>query len=73
MWKKPLSDGSLAVAILNRGSRGGDFTVQARDIGLLNEPKLVRNLWSQEDIADFKDELTLLVQPHETRLLKISK
>ncbi len=73
VWKKPLSDGSLAVALLNRGSTRYDLTIKAGEIGLLNEPKLARNLWSQEDTADFKEELTFQVQPHETILLKISK
>jgi alpha-galactosidase len=71
VWKKPLSDGSVAVALINRGSTGSDVTVKASDIGLLDEPKLVRNLWAQEDIADFTMELTQRVQPHATILLKI--
>jgi alpha-galactosidase len=72
VWKKPLSDGSVAVALLNRGSVGRDITVKASDIGLLDEPKLARNLWLQEDIADFTLELTQRVQPHETILLKVT-
>jgi alpha-galactosidase len=71
VWKKPLSDGSVAVALLNRGSTGSDITVRASDIGLLDKPKLARNLWLQADIADFTMELTLRVQPHQTILLKV--
>ena len=71
VWKKPLSDGSLAVALLNRGSSGSDVTLKAGDIGLLDTPKMARNLWAQEDIADFKETLTQRVQPHETLLLKV--
>ncbi|HEX7621159.1 MAG TPA: glycoside hydrolase family 27 protein [Anaerolineales bacterium] len=73
VWKKPLADGSLAVMLINRGSSGCDIPLKAGDIGLLDEPKQVRNLWSQEEIADFKAELTLRVQPHETMLLKAIK
>jgi alpha-galactosidase len=73
VWKKPLSDGSMAVALLNRGSTGGDITVRASDIGLLDEPKLARDLWLQEDVADFTLELTRRVQPHETVLLKVKR
>ncbi|MBN1810956.1 MAG: hypothetical protein JXA14_03885, partial [Anaerolineae bacterium] len=68
----PLSDGSVAVALINRGSTGSDVTVKASDIGLLDGPKLARNLWNQEDTADFTVELTQRVQPHETILLKIN-
>jgi len=71
IWKKPLADGSVAVALLNRGSRGEDVTLKACDIGLFDTPKLARNLWAQEDLADFKIELTQRVQPHETILLEV--
>jgi alpha-galactosidase len=72
IWKKPLADGSTAVALINRGSLGSDVVLKARDVGLMDAPKLARNLWAQEDIADFTQELTQRVQPHETVLLKIS-
>jgi len=42
------------------------------DITIIKDtPKLARNLWTQEDTADFKAELPLRVQPHETLLFKI--
>lgn len=72
VWKKPLADGSVAVALINRGSSGSDITLRAGDAGLLDGPKVARNLWTQREIADFKAELTLRVQPHETILLKIT-
>lgn len=61
-----------AVALINRTSVGQDVTLPARNIGLLDTPKLARNLWQQTDTADFKEKLTLRVQPHETILLKIT-
>lgn len=73
VWKKPLSDGSVAVALINRGSTGSDITMKARDIGLLDTPKAVRNLWTQEDIADnFTWDFIHRVEPHETILLKVT-
>jgi alpha-galactosidase len=71
-WTKPLADSSVAVSIINRGSRPADVSVAARDIGMLDTPKLAHNLWTGQDIADFKVELTQRVQPHETILLKIT-
>jgi alpha-galactosidase len=71
VWKKPLSDGSLAVALINRGSIGSDLTLRASDIGLLDTPKSVRNLWAQADIAEFGEAWQTRIQPHETLLLKI--
>jgi alpha-galactosidase len=71
VWKKPLADGTLAVALINRGSSGSDILLKAGDIGLLDTPKFVRNLWAAQDISDFKTEISLRVQPHETILLKV--
>ena len=71
IWKKPLADGSTAVTLINRGSLGSDVVLKSRDIGLLDAPKLVRNLWAQQDVADFTLEMTQRVQPHESILLKI--
>ena len=71
IWIKPLADSSTAVAVINRGSRGADVVLHARDIGLLDTPKLARNLWLGQEIADFKAETPLLVKPHETILLKV--
>jgi alpha-galactosidase len=62
----------VAVALINRGSVGSDVTLKASEVGLLDAPKLARNLWSQEDIDVFTAKLTQRVQPHETILLKIN-
>lgn len=72
IWTKPLSDNSVAVAALNRSSSLAEITLQARDIGLLDTPKLARDLWAQRDIADFKTQLSLKVRPHETILLRVT-
>ena len=72
VWKKPLADGTLAVALVNRSSKGADISVRAGELGLLDSTKLVRNLWKKEDIADFGETLTHRVEPHETILLKVT-
>jgi alpha-galactosidase len=72
IWTKRLTDSSVAVSIINRGSRPQDVSVEARDIGMFDTPKLARNLWTQQDMADFRVELTQRVQPHETILLKVT-
>jgi len=71
IWTKRLADSGLAVSVINRGSRGEDVTVKARDIGLLDTPKLARNVWAGQDVADFRTELPLRVEPHETILLTL--
>jgi alpha-galactosidase len=72
IWTKRLADTSVAVSVINRGSRPEDVTVQARDIGMLDTPKLARNLWMQQDTADFRTELVQRVQAHETVLWKVT-
>lgn len=72
IWTKPLADRSVAVSIINRGSRPADLNLKARDIGMLDTPKLARNLWTQEDIADFKVDWTAHIQPHGTVVLKVT-
>lgn len=68
VWKKPLADGSLAVVRINRGSSGDDVTLRAGGVGLLDSPKLARDLWAGEGIADFRETLTRRAEPHETIL-----
>ncbi|MGE5642762.1 MAG: hypothetical protein ACM3Y8_07110, partial [Byssovorax cruenta] len=68
-----LADKSITVAVINRGSRTEQVTVKARNIGMLDTPKLTRNLWLGQDIADFKVDLPVRVAAHQTILLKVSQ
>ncbi len=72
VWKKPLADGSTAVALVNRGSSGADVILRAGEIGMRDSPKIARDLWAGSDAADFKAELVRRVQPHETILFKVT-
>ncbi|HKJ40343.1 MAG TPA: hypothetical protein VJ972_16355, partial [Anaerolineales bacterium] len=72
IWIKRLTNNGMSVSVTNRGSTAQDISLRARDIGQLDTPKLARNLWTQEDIADFKTELPLTIKPHETILLKVT-
>lgn len=73
LWTKRLAGESTAVAVINRGSRTEEINVKARDIGLLDTPKLTRDLWKGQDIADFKTELSVQVAAHQTILLNVSQ
>jgi alpha-galactosidase len=47
VWVKPLSDGSRAVALLNRGSSPLRITTTAAAVGLpAGGPYLLRNVWT---------------------------
>jgi alpha-galactosidase len=71
VWKKPLTDGAMAVMVVNRGHSGEDVSLKAGDIGMLDKSKTARDLWKAEERADFKWDLSLRVQPHETLLFKV--
>lgn len=73
IWTKRLTGGSMAVSVINRGSQLMEVTVKTRALGLLDTPKLARNLWSGQDIIDFKADLPLRVAAHQTLLFKISQ
>jgi alpha-galactosidase len=71
VWKRPLLDGSMALALRNRTSSAADIAVRAGELGLLDSYKgRVRDLWKRED-GDFSSPLSRRVQPHDTVLLKI--
>jgi alpha-galactosidase len=73
LWRKRLADGSLALALLNRGSTGQEIAFTAGSLGLLDSHKgVIRDLWKRQDVSDFKSELSFLVEPHDTVVLKIS-
>ena len=72
VWQKPLSGGNIAVALLNRGEKPAEITVQWKD--LKAEPSAVfaaRDLWAHKDLGKFTDHLTLTVEPHATVLIKL--
>lgn len=72
IWRKPLENGGLALALLNRGSSGAEVSFTAGEIGLLDGTHgVIRDLWKQEDVADFKPSFSYQVHPHGTALLRI--
>ncbi|WP_370936482.1 NPCBM/NEW2 domain-containing protein [Amycolatopsis sp. cg13] len=50
VWAKPMSDGSAAVVLFNRGAAPADVAVRAEDLGVRHaEQYRVRDLWSGEE------------------------
>ena len=71
IYNKPLSDGTTAVLILNKGDETTDITVTWDMIGLKGKQK-VRDLWEQKDLGKFKDFFTAkALSKHEHLLLKV--
>ena len=70
IWKRPLSDGTLAVAILNTKTEENNITLSWSDIELTGNQSL-RNLWLQQDLGEFTDRYSVTLPPYASVLLKI--
>ncbi len=70
VWAKPMSDGSLAVALFNRGPVRADVTAAWKDLGLSGKHK-VRDLWLQKDLSPAEGAFTAAVPGHGAVLVRI--
>jgi alpha-galactosidase len=73
VYNKPLSDGTTAVLLLNKGRKEASITLQWDKIGLSgNQP--VRDLWACEDLGEFKDSFTAHnLGQHEHKMIKVGR
>ena len=73
IYNKPLSDGTTAVLMLNKGEKKSDITLQWNQIGL-SGPQNVRDLWLEKDLGTFDGSFTAKnLGKHEHLLLKIGR
>ena len=73
VWRKPLADGGIAVALLNRDDKPAEITAFWKDLKIKAGTALAaRDLWQHKDMGTFADKLTLTVEPHATALLKLT-
>ena len=72
IWSKPLTDGSVAVALFNRSEKDYEITVNFADIKMAAKSK-VRDIWNNKDYKNVKDKYTSKVKAHEAVILKISE
>ncbi|MBN2425313.1 MAG: glycoside hydrolase family 27 protein [Calditrichaceae bacterium] len=72
VWQKPLSDGSIAVAMLNLTNSETPMSVKLEEIGFKNGvPSPVRDLWNCKDLEAIKDIFQTKVEPHGVVVVKI--
>ncbi|MGA9120924.1 MAG: putative Ig domain-containing protein [Bacteroidota bacterium] len=72
IWVKPLSDGSLAVGLFNRGPQKTAIVVDWRELGLAGSCR-VRDVWRQEDLGKFEGSYSVRVGRHSAALIKVSE
>ena len=72
VWTKPLSDGSVAVLLLNRADQTADVRAQFSDVGLRETGVAVRDLWRKQDIGTFDNAFTARAVPaHGSVMLRL--
>jgi hypothetical protein len=73
VYNKPLSDGTTAVLLLNKGRDKADITVRWDQIGLSGSQP-VRDLWARTDLGEFTDAFTAQdLGQHEHRMIKVGR
>jgi alpha-galactosidase len=70
VYAKPLESGAWAVGLFNCGEETSRIAVRWSDLGLTT-PRVVRDLWRQENLGTFRDRFESLVAPHGVRLIRI--
>ncbi len=73
VYAKAMSDGSFAVALLNRGSQTAEMSVSpARDLTVAWGSYMVRDVWDHATHGPFeKSSYTVEVISHEARILRL--
>ena len=70
VWVKPLSDGSQAVGLFNRGEDAEKITVNFSDLGIAGSAS-VRNLWTKKDLGSFSGSYSAEVPKHGVVLIRV--
>jgi alpha-galactosidase len=70
IWTKPLADGTIAVALFNRGADPATVSATWADLKLM-APQKVRDLWSQKDLDSDPQGISAKVNPHGAELFKV--
>jgi alpha-galactosidase len=72
VWAKPLSDGTIAVGLFNRGLQAAKVTARWSDIGAKGA-QLVRDVWRHRDLGTFSTTFTTTVPAHGAMLVKVGR
>ena len=72
VYLKHLSNGSMAVAVLNTSKREKHFDLKASLLGI-KDPLVIHDVWKHADIGTLKDKLALTIKSHEAIVLTLVK
>lgn len=71
-WVKPLSDGSVAVGVVNLGAAEASATVKTSDLGFGKKVVSARDLWMHASIGFHDGVYTAKIPSHGVLLLRVS-
>jgi alpha-galactosidase len=71
IWVKPLSGGSKAVLLLNRGETAATISATAEEVGLAAGSAKVRDLWKHKDIGGWTGSIRAKIEPHGVAMFRI--
>jgi hypothetical protein len=73
VWQKPLSDGSVAVALLNVTESPAPMYVSLKEIGFTKgKESSIRDLWKKKDLDAISDTFKTVVETHGVVVVKIT-
>ena len=72
IWAGNLSDGTMAVLLLNRASFESEITVNWRDIKPSSSAASIRDLWARKDLGVFENSYSVTLRSHASQLLKVN-
>src|SRR6201998_3904235 len=73
VWGRPLSDGSRAVILFNRGSSESELSVSWEQLAYPGHISAkVRDLWAHKDVGSFTGTYSAKVGPHSVVMVKIT-
>ena len=70
IWSRPLSDGSTAVAVFNRGKDEAKVSVKWADLGIVKK-RAARDLWLLRDVEAQGPEYSATVPGHGVVMLRV--
>ena len=71
VWAGPLSDGSTAAVLFNRGTLSHNVTAVFSDLGL-GSTCHVRDLWERKDVGTFTGSYTVSLRSHQSAMVKLT-
>lgn len=72
VWARRMEDGGTALGLFNRGSEKTLVKVRWSDLGI-SGPRIVRDLWRQEDVGRSADEFEATVNPHGVVMVRLRR